>query len=367
VSGSQHPGRAVDRAEPEDVALLLHTSGTTSRPKLVPLTQRNVATGAHNVASTLGLTATDRCLAVMPLFHIHGLVAAVLATLSAGGTVVATTGFNAFRFFEWVETSEPTWVTAVPAMYQAVLGRASGHRDTLRAHTLRFMRSSSSALPPSLMRKLEDAFGIPVVEALGMTEASHQVASNRLPPGGRRPGSVGPAAGPDVSVFRDGRVHATGDGELVVRGSNVMSGYERNDEANATAFVDGWFRTGDLGSIDSEGYVTLTGRIKEMINRGGEKIGPREVEEVLLDHEGVDQAVVFPAPHRNLGEEVAAAVVLAPGADVGVDELRKFVREHLAAFKVPRRLLIVDEIPKGPTGKPQRLMLASAFGMTDSD
>ena len=366
VSGRLGRGGGGEPAEADDIALLLHTSGTTTRPKLVPLTQRNITLGAANVAKTLALTPDDRCLAVMPLFHIHGIVASLLATLSTGGTVIVTHGFNAFRAFEWLAAWKPTWLTAVPPMHQAILHRSAAHADILRTHSLRFVRSSSSALPPSLMRRLEAAFDVPALEAMGMTEASHQVASNPLPPGERRAGSVGPAAGPEIAVLdEDGDVQVTGSGELLVRGSNVMSGYERNDEANRASFVDGWFRTGDLGSIDSSGYARLTGRIKEMINRGGEKIGPREVEEVLLDHDGVDQVVVFPAPHRNLGEDVAAAVVLAPNADVDADDLRSFVRSRLAAFKVPRTLLIVDDIPSGPTGKPQRLTLARLFGLEE--
>jgi acyl-CoA synthetase (AMP-forming)/AMP-acid ligase II len=282
--------------------------------------------------------------------------------------VIVTPGFSAFRFFEWLASTSPTWLTAVPAMHQAILHRSAGHGDVLNRHTLRLLRSASSALPPSLMRNLEATFDAPVLEAMGMTESAHQVASNPLPPAERRAGSVGPAAGPEIAVFDDaGTVRTTGDGELVIRGPNVMSGYERNEEANDESFVDGWFRTGDLGSIDESGYARLTGRIKEMINRGGEKIGPREVEEVLLDHELVDQAVVFPAPHRNLGEDVAAAVVLAPDASVEADELRAFVRSRLAAFKVPRTLLFLKDIPKGPTGKPQRLMLARLLGISSDE
>jgi acyl-CoA synthetase (AMP-forming)/AMP-acid ligase II len=217
------------------------------------------------------------------------------------------------------------------------------------------------------MRRLEDAFDVPVLEALGMTEASHQVAANPPPPGERRPGSVGVPSGPEVAVLDDaGAIRgADGKGELVVRGPNVFDGYERNDEANARSFVDGWFRTGDLVSIGADGYLTIAGRLKELINRGGEKIGPREVEDVLLDHASVDQAVVFPVPHRSLGEDVAAAVVLAEGAEATPHQLISHVRDHLAAFKVPRKLLIVDQIPMGPTGKPQRLAMAAALGLSD--
>ena len=349
ASGSTGALPACASPRPDDPALVLHTSGTTSRPKIVPLRQRNLVAGAGNVAATLGLSAGDKCLAVMPLFHIHGLVASVLATLAAGGTLFCTDGFNAFGFERLLAASRATWTTAVPTMYQAVLARYSG-----TAHTLRLMRSSSVALPASLMRKLEARFETPVLEALGMTEASHQVAANPPPPGERRAGSVGVAAGAEVRVA---------GGELLIRGPGVFDGYESNPDANAAAFLDGWFRTGDLGSIGADGYVTLTGRIKELINRGGEKIGPREVEDVLLDHADIEQAVVFPTPHETLGEDVAAAVVLARGSDATEREIRSHVRERLAAFKVPKTIVIVDEIPQGPTGKPQRLTLAAQLGL----
>ncbi len=354
-----------DAPGPSDTALLLHTSGTTSRPKLVPLQQSQLAVGAQNVAAALGLRADDRCLAVMPLFHIHGIVASVLATLSTGGTVVCSRGFTASGFFESLQVARPTWTTAVPTMLHTLLSRAP---DSPPQHTLRLIRTSSLALPPSLMSRLEDYFGIPVLEALGMTEASHQVTVNPPPPGERRPGSVGVASGPSIAILDEAGtiIGEATTGELLVRGPNVFEGYERNPEANERSFIEGWFRTGDLASIERDGYVTITGRLKELINRGGEKIGPREVEEILLDHPAVDQVVVFPAPHRSLGEEVAAAVVLAAGNEATPHQLRAHVREHLAAFKVPRKLLIVDAIPKGPTGKPQRLTMAATLGLDEA-
>jgi acyl-CoA synthetase (AMP-forming)/AMP-acid ligase II len=250
-------------------------------------------------------------------------------------------------------------------MYQAAIARASGHQDVLRSHSLRVLRSSSSALPPKVMRTIEELFGIPAVEAYGMTEASHQMASNPLPPAERKAGCVGLPAGPDVSVMdEDGNLLGPhSEGEIVIKGPNVMDGYENAPEANRTSFTNGWLRTGDQGSFDADGYLTISGRLKEIINRGGEKISPREIEDVLLDHDAVEQSVAFPMPHRNLGEDIAAAVVLRNDAEATANDLRAFVREHLAAFKVPRKLLIVDEIPKGPTGKLQRLTLAETFGL----
>ena len=350
----------------EDVALILHTSGTTSRPKLVPLSQANVCASAGNIGATLALVADDRCLNIMPLFHIHGLIAAVLSSVAAGASIVCTPGFNALRFFSWLEESEATWYTAVPTMHQAILTRAGRNAEIIAGSRLRLVRSSSSSLPPMVMAELESVLGAPVIEAYGMTEAAHQMASNPLPPGVRKPGSVGPAAGPDLAVMGEGGalVEAGATGEVVIRGPNVTRGYARNPEANAEAFREGWFRTGDQGVLDAEGYLRLTGRLKEIINRGGEKISPREVDEVLLTHPAVAQAVAFAVPHEKLGEEVAAVVVLRAGAEAGEREIRSFAAEHIADFKVPRRILFRDEIPKGATGKLQRIGLAEKLGLT---
>ncbi len=347
-------------------ALLLHTSGTTSRPKMVPLSQQNLCASASNVAESLALTPGDRCLNVMPLFHIHGLVAALLASLAAGASTFCSPGFDALRFFSWLSEAGATWYTAVPTMHQTILARAARNRETIAAAPLRFLRSSSASLPPQLMAALEECFDAPMIEAYGMTEAAHQMTSNPLPPLPRQMGSVGPAAGPEVEIMdQAGELLARSEvGEVVIRGPNVTAGYLNNPEANATAFVDGWFRTGDQGVIDEDGYLRLTGRLKEIINRGGEKISPREVDEVLLDHEAVAQVVTFARPHPKLGEDVAAAIVLREGAEVTQAEIRAFAGERLAPFKVPRSVLFVDTIPKGPTGKLQRIGLAEKLGLT---
>ena len=348
-------------AKPDDVALVLHTSGTTSRPKLVPLTQANVAVSAGNVAGTLRLSGLDRCLNVMPLFHIHGLIGVLLSSMSVGAGVCCTPGFNALKFFGWLAESDATWYSAVPTMHQAILARAERNRELLDRLHLRFIRSSSASLPPQVLAGLEQAFGCPTIESYGMTEAAHQMTSNALPPGQRKPGSVGLPAGPKVAVLdADGRVLAQGEiGEVAIRGANVTAGYENNPAANAAAFHDGWFRTGDQGRFDEDGYLVITGRLKELINRGGEKISPREVDEVLLDHPAVAEAVTFALPHDKLGEEVAAAVVLKAGAQTDERILRAFAATRLAAFKVPRRIVFVAEMPKGPTGKPQRIGMAA--------
>jgi acyl-CoA synthetase (AMP-forming)/AMP-acid ligase II len=352
-------------AEPGDVALLLHTSGTTSRPKLVPLSHANLAASAAHIGATLALTPHDRCLSIMPLFHIHGLIAAVLSSLAAGGEVVCTPGFNALTFFRWLDEVHPTWYTAVPTMHQAILSRAPRNADSVAASQLRFVRSSSASLPPQVMAELEATFRCPVIESYGMTEAAHQMASNPLPPRERKPGSVGVAAGPEVAIMaEDGTLSPTGVvGEIVIRGPNVTAGYENSPEANRTAFAHGWFHTGDQGTMDEDGYVRITGRLKEIINRGGEKISPREVDEVLMDHPAIAQAVTFATPHNKLGEEVAAAIVLREGKTATEPEIRDFCAGRLADFKVPRRIVILAEIPKGATGKLQRIGLAAKLGL----
>ncbi|MSQ60701.1 MAG: AMP-dependent synthetase [Betaproteobacteria bacterium] len=348
-----------------DIALVLHTSGTTSRPKIVPLTQRNVCTSARNIRATLALTEADRALNIMPLFHIHGLIAGVLAPLSAGGQVCCTPGFDALQFFRWMEEARPTWYTAVPTMHQTILARAPKNQAVISANPLRFVRSSSSALPTQVIRELEATFNAPLIESYGMTEAAHQMASNPLPPKVRKPGSVGIAAGPEVAIMdQEGNLLPSGaTGEIVIRGANVTLGYQNNPKANCEAFTNGWFRTGDQGVMDEEGYVTLTGRLKEIINRGGEKISPREVDEVLMDHPAVRQVVTFAVPHDKLGEDVAAAVVLKEGVIATEKEIREFAGQRLAPFKVPRTVVFLDEIPKGATGKLQRIGLAQKLGL----
>jgi acyl-CoA synthetase (AMP-forming)/AMP-acid ligase II/thioesterase domain-containing protein/acyl carrier protein len=346
-------------AQPEDVALVLHTSGTTSRPKIVPLTHANLCASARNIGVSLRLEASDRCLNVMPLFHIHGLIAAVLSSLAAGGSVVCTPGFDGGRFFEWLETFRPTWFTAVPTMHQAVLAHPVPQDGPLHKTSLRFIRSCSSALPPTVMAQLESRFGVPVVEAYGMTEASHQMACNPLPPGERRPGSVGIAAGPEVAIMdAAGNLLPPGErGEVVIRGPNVTGGYENNPAANEKSFTNGWFRTGDEGCLSADGYLRLTDRMKEIINRGGEKVSPREIDETLLQHPAVAQAATFAIPHPELGEDIAAVVVLRQGETSSNQELREFLSKRLAAHKVPRQVLVLPDIPKGPTGKLQRIGL----------
>jgi acyl-CoA synthetase (AMP-forming)/AMP-acid ligase II/acyl carrier protein len=365
VGGRVGPPKSDGLASASDIALVLHTSGTTSRPKMVPLSHGNLTASAGHIVESLALAHEDRCLSVMPLFHIHGLVAGVLSPLAAGGLVFCVPGFNTSEFFYWMAEAKPTWYTAVPTMHQAILARARENPRTCERVRLRFIRSSSAALPPAVMRELEKVFNAPVIEAYGMTEAAHQMASNPLPPQERKPGTVGPAAGPEIAIMDpSGRllsVRATG--EVVLRGPNVMAGYENNPEANAAAFTDGWFRTGDEGFLDEVGYLTITGRLKEIINRGGQKISPREVDDALMEYPGVAGAATFPIPHPTLGEEIGAALVVAQGATLTEQALAHFLLGRLPDFKIPRRFVFVDDIPKGPTGKVRRNDLARALGI----
>jgi acyl-CoA synthetase (AMP-forming)/AMP-acid ligase II/thioesterase domain-containing protein/acyl carrier protein len=357
----------------DEPSMILHTSGTTSRPKMVPLTQANLCSSAQNIVASLLLSAEDRCLNVMPLFHIHGLVGALLSSIAAGSSVVCTPGFHSLHFFDWIEEFQPTWYTAVPTMHQAILARAAHNPGIHSRSRLRFIRSCSSALPPKLMAELEDEFQVPLVEAYGMTEASHQMSINPLPPGIRKPGSVGLPAGCEIAVLDESGalLPAGAIGAVAIRGPNVTHGYENNLEANKSSFSSGWFRTGDQGKLDSAGYLFLTGRTKEIINRGGEKISPREVDEVLLEHPAVAQAMAFAIPDERLGEDIGAAVVLhehiaCSGSRQLEIELREFAAGKLALFKVPRQILFLKEIPKGPTGKPQRIGIAAKLGLKES-
>lgn len=343
----------------ESVSMILHTSGTTSRPKMVPLTQENLATSARNVSETLKLTSEDVGIVVMPLFHIHGLVGALLSAIYASGSVVCTPGFDAGCLMNLAKQHSASWYSAVPTMHQALLNHARENPGDADGIQFRVVRSSSASLPPKVFHDLVDLWKAPVIESYGMTEAAHQMTSNPLPPQEQKPGSVGLPAGPEVAIMNDdGDFIPDGEtGAIVIKGTNVTSGYANNPDANATAYTKGWFQTGDQGYFDKDGYLFLTGRLKEMINRGGENIAPREIDEVLLEHPAVNQATAFAIPHETLGEDLAAAVVLKPGQQATEPDLRAFVAGQLAEFKVPNRILIVDAIPKGPTGKLQRIGL----------
>lgn len=359
LSGAK-TGKTAGPPDPESIALVLHTSGSTGRPKRVPLRHRNLAVSADNIVHTYDLSPDDVALIAMPLFHVHGLVASTLATLLSGGTVVVPPKFNPLSFWRTVRDHRATWYSAVPTIHSLLLARA-GSEKPAGAEYLRFIRSCSAPLSPEMMHSLEAAFGAPVLEAYGMTEAAHQMSSNPLPPRARKPGSVGPGTRVKISIMdAEGNHLPSGTaGEVVIQGPNVIDGYENNPEANKSSFTNGWFRTGDQGILDSDGYLQLVARIKELINRGGEKISPREIDEVLLTHPSIAEAVCFGVPHPTWGEEVAAAVVLKSGGSEA--EIMAFCKERLAEFKRPKKIHIVETIPRTATGKIQRRAVAAAF------
>jgi len=352
----------------EDQALLLHTSGTTSAPKIVPLTQNHILNQARNNQAFLGLTENDLCLNVMPLFHSTGLIGVTLASLISGAGVVCPPGFYAPKFVEWLEEFRPTWYTAVPSIHQAILLRAVDEKGRVSQSPLRFIRSSSAPLPATMLEELENTFNAPVIESYGLTE-SGMIACNPLPQGKRKAGSVGVPTLVDLAVMDEAGefLPAQKTGEVVVRGACVMQGYEDSATANDESFKGEWFKTGDQGFLDADGYLFLTGRLKEIINRGGEKISPPEVDAILMAHPAVEQAVTFAVPNEVLGEEVAAIVVLHPHSSITEKELRDFVRERLADFKVPRQVLFASEIPRGSFGKIQRTRLAKLLGVKPCD
>lgn len=364
AGGTAGPPRAREYPDDNETALVLHTSGTTSRPKRVPLAHANLKISARNVSGTYQLTAEDVSLCVMPLFHVHGLVASTLATFFTGGTVIVPPRFNPLSFWSTARDHRVSWYSAVPTIHQVLLSRSKAGARPAGAEHLRFIRSCSASLPPQMMADLEERFGAPVLEAYGMTEAAHQMASNPLPPGARKPGSVGRGTGLSIAILDEAgnQLPAGATGEVSIKGPNVFSGYESNPEANASSFSNGWFRTGDQGHLDGEGYLTLVGRIKELINRGGEKISPREIDEVLLTHQAVAEAVCFGVPDRVYGEEVAAAVKLASEATEA--ELIAHCRASLADFKCPKVIYIVEAIPRTATGKIQRRNVAAEIAKT---
>ncbi len=353
------PGGEPTSPEPEDVALFLHTSGTTSRPKGVPLTHDNITASLKNIVDTYQLTPQDVAMVVMPLFHIHGLNGVLFSTLASGGTAVLPSRFSASSFWSVALEHKATWYSAVPTIHQILLTRADS--DNAPRGTFRFIRSCSAALAPSVISDLEARFDTPVLEAYGMTEAAHQMSSNPLPPQERRAGTVGQGTGVEIAIMDEtgNRLSPEERGEVVIKGSNVMHGYRNNPEANASSFTDGWFRTGDQGFIDANGYLTLTGRIKELINRGGEKISPLEIDAILAQHPAVAEAISFGVPDAKYGEEVNAAVVLK--GDASQEEIHDFCKQHLIDFKVPKTIYFVDQLPRTATGKIQRRNVAAQF------
>tara|TARA_B100000519_G_scaffold74699_1_gene64187 strand:+ start:5109 stop:6605 length:1497 start_codon:yes stop_codon:yes gene_type:complete len=345
--------------EPDDIALFLHTSGTTSQPKGVPLTHLNLMTSLSNISSSYNLTNEDTALLVMPLFHVHGLIGVSLSTLFSGGTLVIPPKFSASTFWNHQNIHEATWYSAVPTIHQILLMRAE--KDNAPKKSFRFIRSCSAALAPSVFKDLETRFGAPVLEAYGMTEASHQMSSNLLPPFDRSPGTVGQGTGVEISIMNEfgTLLNPNNPGEVVIKGENVTLGYHNNPSANAEAFTNGWFRTGDQGEISNSGILTLTGRLKELINRGGEKISPLEVDATLIKHPNIVEAVCFGASDIKYGEVVHAAIVTSES--ISASEIQSFCSDHIADFKIPSKIYIVDQLPRTATGKIQRRNIAKQF------
>ena len=353
--------------EENDEGLVLHTSGTTSRPKIVPLTNKNIYSSTENISKSLNLSEADHCLNIMPLFHIHGLIAILAASIRSGASICASNGFNALKFLELAKSEKITWYSGVPTMHQAILLRAEKNLELAKNLNLRLIRSSSASLPPAVFEKLNSVFGCSVIEAYGMTEATHQMTSNPLPPKKQKPGFVGIPAGPEVCIMdeKDKILDQGETGEVCIKGDNVTLGYDNNPEANKSSFTNGWFRTGDQGYFDQNGYLKISGRLKEIINKGGEKISPLEVDNVLMDHPLIEQAVCFGYEDKMLGEDIAAAIIVKEGKNCSETDVKTYAQEKLAKFKIPKKIFFVNEIPKGATGKLQRNVLAKNFGLNN--
>jgi oxalate---CoA ligase len=354
-----------DLPNPHDIALILLTSGSTGRSKKVPLTHRNLCVSVRDICRTLELTPGDRCLCMWEQFHIGGLVDLLMVPLASGGSVICTAGFDAGRFYELLESKLPTWYQGVPATVHELMAHARKHGIAGVQSQLKFVRVTASALSPKLMEELEAFFGVPVITTFGMTEAAPLITTNLLPPHVRKPGSTGPSCGPEI-VIRDeeGKMLETGEvGEVLIRGENIISGYEDAPEANARSFCDGWFRTGDTGCLDGDGYLFLKGRIKESINRGGEKITPQEIDDVLLTHPEIAEAISFHVPHSVLGEDVAVAVVLHRPGSLTENDVREYVAARMVEFKVPRKVFFVEGFARNASGKVNRSTLAETLGL----
>lgn len=363
LAGKQN--QAVESAQPDDVALVLHTSGTTGRPKAVPLTHRNLLRTMKNIQATYQLMPEDRTMLVMPLFHVHGLLAGFLAPLASGGSVIVPLKFSASEFWKQFIEHKATWYTAVPTIHQILL------KSPLPKPMppIRFIRSCSSPLSPKTFHELEKVMNAPVLEAYAMTEAAHQMTSNPLPPNKRKPGSVGVGQGVEVKILDDqgNEVQQGKEGEICIRGENVTKGYLNNPAANESSFTKGgFFRTGDQGKKDEDGYVIITGRIKELINKGGEKISPIELDNVIAHHPAVSEAVSFALEDEHYGQDVGVAVVIKSNKELTAEELKLWMTDKVAKFKLPKKVFFTNIMPKTATGKIQRRLVAEAMLKKDS-
>jgi acyl-CoA synthetase (AMP-forming)/AMP-acid ligase II/aryl carrier-like protein len=341
-----------------NIAIILHTSGTTAKPKIVPLGLASILASARNIISVLKLSEKDICLDLMPFFHVHGLMVAI-STLLSGGTIICPPRFEPSQFYQWLEAFRPTWYTASPTIHQSILDLVGQNKKIIKKSRLRFIRSSSAAMPIKLLEKLEKVWRAPVAESYGMSEAALQITSMPLPPKLRKSGSAGKAYGLKIAIIDEAgkKLKAGETGEIIIRGRNIIKEYGSGAEVNRRSFWRGWLRTGDIGYLDKDGFLFIKGRIKEMINKGGEKISPKEIDEAIMKHPTVKLAVAFAMPHPSLGEDIGAAVILNKKNKLNEEQLKIFLRKNLSDFKVPSRIFIVDDIPKGPTGKIQRLGL----------
>jgi acyl-CoA synthetase (AMP-forming)/AMP-acid ligase II/thioesterase domain-containing protein len=348
--------------DPGSPAFILQTSGTTAQPKLIPFSHSNMLAAAARLQAWFGLTPLDRCLSVSSLYYSHGLKVTVFTPLLTGGSIAVPASSAIVALDEWLDVLRPTWYSAGPTLHTAVLDKARGLENAQAAHTLRFAVSGGAPLPKEVQDGLQRVLGVPVLEHYGSSEAA-QIAANQPPPGPNKLGTCGQPWPDTVAIVgEDGRPLPVGErGEILVRGPTVMSGYLDAPELNQVAFMDGWFRTGDIGSLDGDGFLSLHGRLSELINRGGEKIAPAEIESALLRHPAIAEAAAFAIPHPRLGEDVAVAIIPHPGAQTTAAELRQFLQRELASFKIPRRILTLDQLPKGATGKVQRRRLRESL------
>jgi oxalate---CoA ligase len=353
--GAQCP---LDDPDPDAPAFILHTSGTTVAPNLVPFSHRNVLASANRIRTWFGLTPQDRCLNVSPVYYSHALTTTVFPPLLTGGSIAFPSNPLNANLSEWLGALRPTWYSAGPTLHLAVAEKAQLHPDIRAMHCLRFVSSAGARITGQVRDDLQNALGIPVLEHYGSSETA-QISSNMPPPGPSKPGTCGIPWPDSIKIVdSDGREVPQGEqGEILVIRRDVMSGYLNAPELNRLAFVDGWYRTGDIGSLDEQGFLSLHARKREMISRGAEKIAPVEIDHALMRHPDVAEAAAYGVPHPRLGEDVAAAVVLRPGSKVTGPELREFLGAQLAPFKIPRRISIVTGLPKGITGKVQRTRL----------
>ena len=360
IGEAAHPGMT----GADDYAHILVTSGTTSRSKIVPIRHRNLLARVEYGSSLCRIRQDDRCINLMPLYHSGGLSAPFCESLHAGGSLLSISDFSADLFFDLLARSEPTWYAGGPTHHHAVRSLAPNYQDAIARVQLRFIRNGSGHLDSDISQDLEKIFKAPVIDNYSTTETG-RLCGRKLPPAIHKRGTVGISAGGEIAIMDpDGRMLPVGErGEICVRGPHIFDGYENDPDANEEAFRDGWFRPGDEGVFDEDGFLTITGRIKDFIKRGGEKIGPSEVDDALMRHPGVSEVAAFPIPHATLGEDVAAAVVPVAGKELTEDAIADFLRGNLAPYKMPRRILIVDAIPKSSVGKVQRRLLAEAFGI----